>query len=111
MLGVDRKKLLRLSELHVRVLIDPWQYDVRKAIPVPGNILAASVARPENLEYRRLERLDVLVDEGSILRSSRFFSSTTESCRSRSTGSLNVPRSLHRWARSVIIAPFLVLWL
>ena len=66
MLRIDSDKLLRLRELHLRVLHDGGQDDLAQAFPVRRNFLAAAIARPENIEDSLLEGPDRRVDERSV---------------------------------------------
>jgi hypothetical protein len=68
MLCVDGQEMLGLSELYASKLHDDRQCGVRQRAQMACNVLAATVARPQYLEYRRLERLDGLVDESGVLR-------------------------------------------
>ena len=61
-LRIDGQELFRLRELRPGVLHDDRQNDLRETVPMGSNVLAAPVARPQDLKDGRLERLDGLVD-------------------------------------------------
>ncbi len=71
-LRVDGQELFRLRELRPRVLHDNRQKELSKTVSMCGNVLAEAIARPENFEDGRLEWLNRLVDERSVLREKPF---------------------------------------